>query len=401
MDGKRMTLTAGRRILNKELCDKLVQSASLTINCNVLITDETGYVISSNDQQREGSLHEASLEVIQARHKIYHDRSAAMRLVGTMPGMTIPLFLEDAVIGTIGITGSPQEISRYGTLIQQMAQIFLAFYTQQQTTAQMDYRKLRLIREIMTFDRRIRQPEEVYNIAYEMGIDLNLPRVGILVKHITPVGENAGTEETDLVSGRLRERLVGSFPGEQDIICQMNDTEFAVLARLPEGKQGDEVGRLLETCRALEKAAGEEGLRLQIGLGGPVDSLEGLRRSYEDAGFVVRILQSRGPVPGCLPVDDLILEKLAAYLPEELCQELETGIYKTIFESKKREEVLETVGHWCQQKFHFTDTAQALHIHKSTLAYRFRRIQENYGLDLYDFQRVMALYLLHLRHSLD
>ena len=351
MDGKRMTLTAGRRILNKELCDKLVQSASLTINCNVLITDETGYVISSNDQQREGSLHEASLEVIQARHKIYHDRSAAMRLVGTMPGMTIPLFLEDAVIGTIGITGSPQEISRYGTLIQQMAQIFLAFYTQQQTTAQMDYRKLRLIREIMTFDRRIRQPEEVYNIAYEMGIDLNLPRVGILVKHITPEGENAGTEETDLVSGRLRERLAGSFPGEQDIICQMNDTEFAVLARLPEGKQGTRWAGCWRPAAPWKRLRGEEGLRLQIGLGARWIPW-GLRRSYEDAGFVVRILQSRGPVPGCLPVDDLILEKLAAYLPEELCQELETGIYKTIFESKKREEVLETVGHWCQQKFH-------------------------------------------------
>ncbi len=400
MEGKRMALTAGRRILNKELCDKLVQSASLTINCNVLITDEQGYVISSNDLEREGTLHEASLEVVRSQHKIYHDSSAAMRLVGTMPGMTIPLFLEETVIGTIGITGSPQEISRYGALIQQMAQVFLAFYSQQQTTAQMDYRKLRLIREIITFDKRTHQPEGVYNIAYEMGIDLNLPRAVILVKNTAEGGENPGGEEPNLISNRLREKLAGWFPGEQDIICPMNDTEFAVLACLPEGKSEERVEKLLETCQSLAKEAEEESLRLQIGIGAPVDSLDGLRRSYEDAAFVVRILQIRRLSAGCLSVDALSLEKLACYLPEELCQEMETGLYQKIFSAKKRDEVLETVYHWCQQKFHFTDTAQALHIHKSTLAYRFRRIQEIYGLDLYDFDRVMALYLLHIRRSL-
>lgn len=69
MEGKQMALTAGKADLNKELCDKLVQSASLTINCNVLITDEQGYVISSNDLEREGTLHEASLEVVRSQHK--------------------------------------------------------------------------------------------------------------------------------------------------------------------------------------------------------------------------------------------------------------------------------------------------------------------------------------------
>lgn len=400
MEGKPTARTEGRRILNKELCDKLVRSASLTINCNVLITDGQGYVISSHDQTREGSLHEASLEVIRAQHKIYHDSSAAMRLVGTRPGMTIPLFLEETVIGTIGITGSPQEISRYGTLIQQMAQIFLAFYTQQQTSAQMDYRRLRLIREIMTFDKRIHQPEAVYHIAYEMGIDLNLPRAAVLVKTVAAGGEEPGAKEADHASSRLREWLSGCFPGEQDILCPMNDTEFAVLACLPEGKQGEAMEKLKQTCRTLEKTAGEEGLCLQIGIGSPAEALEGLRRSYEDADFVARILQTQGPAPGCMAIDALLLEKLACYLPEDLCRELEEGPYQQIFAARKREEVLETVHQWCRQKFRFTDTAQALHIHKSTLAYRFRRIQELYGLDLYDFDRVVALHLLHIRRSL-
>lgn len=135
-----------------------------------------------------------------------------MRLVGTMPGMTIPLFLEETVIGTIGITGSPQEISRYGALNPTDGPGVFGLYSQQQTTAQMDYRKLRLIREIITFDKRTHQPEGVYNIAYEMGIDLNLPRAVILVKNTAEGRENPGGEEPNLISNRLREKLAGWFP---------------------------------------------------------------------------------------------------------------------------------------------------------------------------------------------
>ena len=137
------------QFLNRGLCEKLVQSAALAIGHNVLITDERGCILSSSDKGREGSLHEASLEVIRTGQRAYHNNDSASKLAGTMPGMTIPLFMDTEVVGTIGITGSPQEISRYALLIQQMAQIFLTFQSQQQTSAQRASRRQELLRQII------------------------------------------------------------------------------------------------------------------------------------------------------------------------------------------------------------------------------------------------------------
>ena len=398
MKGKRDNPVITRRVLDKELCDKLVQAASLTIGCNVLITDETSRVVSSHDPRREGALHEASTEVVRTKQTTYHNKDAAMRLEGTMPGFTMPLFMEEEVIGTIGVTGSPQEVSRYVDLLQQMAQVFLGFYSQQQTSAQQDYRKQNLLREIVTFDKRIRDPAEVYNLAYEVGVDLNVPRVAILVKNGQEGPKSA--DELDAANGKIQEVITRFFCDSQDFICHQNDTEYVVLTCLPDGMRGSSMEKVMQTSQEMEEAFRKVGRTVLIGVGSLASDLEDLRLSYENACFVVRILLTKIRKDTCLSIDDLMLEKLAASLPENVCKEAETGVFGPILRAPNYEEIMEIIEHWCRLRFQFTRTAEALHIHKSTLVYRFRRIQEMYDLDLYDFDRVVALYLLDIRRKL-
>lgn len=401
MEGKRENQHIfTQRVLDKELCDKLVQSASLTIGCNVLITDETSRILSSNDPNRVGTLHEASIEVIRTKQKAYHNSAAAMRLSGTMPGMTIPLFMGEDVIGTIGITGSPQEISRYAALIQQFAQIFMSFQSQQQTTVQQDYRKQNLIREIVTFDKRIRDPEDVHALAYEAGVDLTIPRVAILVKN-SQEGETLHTEmETGFAPEDVKGILNKYFSDPQDFICPQNDAEYVVLSCLPDGVQDSSMEHLVHTCQEMEHELVQAGHSVLIGIGSMANTLEGLRLSYENASFVLRILQTKIREATCLTIADLMLEKLAANLPEDVCEEAANSLFRNILQAPNYDEIIAIIECWCRLRFQFTKTAEALHIHKSTLVYRFRRIQELYGLDLYDFDRVLALYLLDVRRKL-
>ena len=388
---------SGKKALDKELCDKLVQSASLTIGHNVLITDETGYVLSCNDNLREGTLHEASIEVVESGRKAYHDNSAAKRLRGTRPGMTIPLFVDTSVIGTVGITGSPQEISRYALLIQQMSQIFLAFQVQQQSSAQMDYRKQSLLRSIVASGNRTPHSSAVYDNAYEIGIDLNAPRVVILIEASTGGRDDHASEDPTLFRERAMTGLTQLFDGARDFVCPQSDAEYVVMALLPEGG----VEEVMQNCQQLGEEMLREGLRPRIGVGSPANSLETLRLSYQNASFAVRVLQTQIRDTPCLSFDDVILEKLAAHLPGDICRETENDCFRSVMQSKNCEEIMRIVEHWCRLRFHFEGTAAALHIHKSTLAYRFRRIRELYDLDLYDFDRVMALYLLIVRRKLD
>ena len=370
------------QFLNRELCEKLVQSAALAIGHSVLITDGQGRILSSSDKDREGSLHEASLEVIRTGQRAYHNNDSASKLAGTMPGMTIPLFMETEVVGTIGITGSPQDISRYALLIQQMAQIFLTFQSQQQTSAQQASRRQELLRQIITFDKLSQTVSSVQETAYEIGLDLNLPRAVVLVW-------------VDEAVPSVLDHICGYFSHEQDFVCQHSSDEYVVLSHLPEGK----MERVKEKCRCLEGELLSSGCRVRIGVGREAASLEELRLSYEDACFAVRAMRAGVRKQGCLGSEDVVLEKLAVGLSGDACREAE-HLFSDVLNAKNRDEILDLIECWCRTGFHFLKTAQAMHIHKSTLVYRFRRIHELFGLDLYDFERATALYLLNVRRKL-
>ena len=380
------------QVLDKELCEKLVQSTSLTIGCNVLVTDEKGYVYASNMKGREGTLHEGSLEVIESGQTAWHDAAAASRLRGTMPGMTIPLIMENRVIGTIGITGEPKKVAGYAVLVQQMTQVFMGFQKRQQESAGIDSKLQSLIREIIRFDERIRQPQEVHNMAFELGVDLELPRAVILIQRISDP-ERAAESGTGTVTDR--ELVNRFFRLQQDFVCRRNDGDYLVLACLP--KEG--ISHLIERCRLMEYELRKTGA-FQIGVGTPAKSLEELRHSYENAGFALRVMQTGVRHENCLAYDELSLEKLAASIPDDICSAVRAEYPPSLFESPKYTEIMEIIDNWCRQGFHFTDTARAMHVHKSTLTYRFQRIWELHGLDLYDFKRVIPLFLLYIRSRL-
>ena len=385
-----------RRVLDKEMCDRLVQSVSLTIGRNVLITDEKGYVLASNMEGRDETLHEASLEVIKTGRTAYHDEKAAARLAGTRPGMTIPLLLEGQVIGTIGISGEPQEVSHYAALVQQMTQIFMSFQTRQQTYARVDHQQQNLLREIISFDERIRDAAEVYSLAYELGLDLQLPRAAALIKKVPESGKNA---ENGGPESSVRTMIDRIFSDKQDFVCQQNDGIYVVLAHLRDPVRDADL--FAAKCRQLEETCRREGQgQLQIGIGGPAGSLALLRKSYEDAGFALRVIRTGVRKEQCLAAGDLRLERMAASIPEDVCRAVQASFPEGLFHVHKSQDSMELIDNWCRLGFHFTATAEALHIHKSTLIYRFQRLKDLYGLDLYDYQTVIPLFLLGIRRRL-
>lgn len=142
-------------------------------------------------------------------------------------------------------------------------------------------------------------------------------------------------------------------------------------------------------------------MRVRVGVGGPASSIEELKTSYEDAQLVVRVQEiSEGWEEEQLFIHQLLLEKLAVQLPEEVCRQVMEDNFQKIAASKKPEEIFRLIMCWCQSRFNFSQTAQRMYIHKSTLTYRFQVIQEKYGLNLYDADKTLACYLLIIRQKL-
>lgn len=384
-------------MLEKELCTRISQSASMIIGHNVLVTDKNGIVLGSNDPARVGTLHGASLEVIATGQQIYHNLSGANKLSGTKPGTTIPLSLNDEVIGTVGITGPPEKISKYAVLIQELAQLFMAFQEKQQSSVQRDYQKLRLLQDIAA-EVQDDMLEDIHNSAYELGYDLELPR-SILWIALTPHGA-ATQEDAASLRTRVLASLAEQFIHPQDFLCVQSDSELAVCALLPERSTGGALDILQQKAQAVINSFASTCSCLQIGIGSLSTGIKSLHTSYEDARLAAHVLQTRDVPHGCLTIDDVFLEKLALNLNPAVCDSVSASILRNILQAKDSEQLMQLVNCWCRSRFNFSKTADALHVHKSTLVYRFRRIQEIYGLDLYDFDKTMALYMLDLRRRL-
>jgi carbohydrate diacid regulator len=93
-------------VITARLAQEIASETSGIIGYNVVITDREGIVLGSGDPNRVGSFHEASLEVVRTERPAAHTTEQAGLLIGVRPGITLPVFLDGEVVGTVGLTGA-------------------------------------------------------------------------------------------------------------------------------------------------------------------------------------------------------------------------------------------------------------------------------------------------------
>jgi len=175
-------------VLSASLAQEIARDISAVIGFNVLITDGEGIVIGSGDVGRVGSFHEASVEVMATQELATHTSSQAQALRGVKPGITLPLVIDGQAVGTVGITGAPDRVRRFGLVVRRQTEILL------QESAQLRSRLLReraledLLRDIASYDAELVEPDQVRLRATELGYDLTVQRVVVVLDVTVPSG---------------------------------------------------------------------------------------------------------------------------------------------------------------------------------------------------------------------
>src|SRR5258708_17284223 len=112
-------------VLTPELAGEIADETTRMLGHNVLITDENAQVIGSGDVSRVGTIHEASVAVVKSGVAASHNAAEAAALGGVRPGITMPIVLDGAVVGTAGITRSTAQVVRPCRLVRAPPQILL------------------------------------------------------------------------------------------------------------------------------------------------------------------------------------------------------------------------------------------------------------------------------------
>jgi len=390
-------------VLSPSLAQEIAGDTSAVIGFNVLITDAEGIVIGSGDSSRVGSFHEASVDVVRTKEPATHSASQAQQLRGVRPGVTLPLITNGQAVGTVGITGTPAQVRRFGLLVKRQTEILLRESVMLRSRLLAERAAEKLLADIASYDPRVVEGDFLVFRAAELGYDLRLRRVAVAfevtVPHPAP-RRQGGTQSRDmaLVRSELLRTVGEFFADPQDIVASTARGWIGVLHRLPAGRS---TASLVADCRRVtDLIAAQDGLAARAGIGEAADSVSGLHDSYQDACDALRLGARFADADRVHPITDLRVHQVVTAVSQSARHRL---LELTATELRAQPDwpaLRDTVTAWCESGFNLVRTAEALHIHRNTVVYRMNKIEQITGRPLREYRTAMALYLACLADRL-
>ncbi|MEU5609676.1 CdaR family transcriptional regulator [Streptomyces sparsogenes] len=393
-------------MLSPSLAQEIAGETSAVIGLNVLITDSEGIVIGSGDTSRVGTFHEASVEVMRTREPATHTAAQAQELKGVRAGVTLPLVMDGHAVGTVGITGTPAQVRRFGLVVKRQTEILLRESSVLRSGVLRERVLEDLLADVATYDAEAVEPDFVLFRAAEVGFDLRLRRIAVAVE-VTAPGAVGGARrradppapDTALVRPELLRTVREVFADPQDVVAGAAPGWIGVLHRLPE--QGS-VSRVMTLCQRLaDLVGGRHGLAARVGVGEPATSVGGLHDSYQDACDALRLGGRVAPELPVHLVSDLRAHQLLADTGRPARDRLLALTAADLREQPDWPVLRDTVVAWCENGFNLVRASAALRIHRNTLVYRMNKIEQISGRPLRDHRATLALYLACLADQLD
>lgn len=366
---------------------ELAETTSEIAGYSVLLTDEKGTVIGSSDPSRLGSLHSPSLGVIRTRRPEITTQEEAKNLPeGVRPGITLPISLAGRVVGSIAIAGPPEEVSRYGRLVQKQAELLLRENALVRSAMMREQALQELILEIAAFDPRKADDSLPVMRGRELGYDLRSPRAVLVAELLRP-------EDVPL-NRRLEAQALGRkfFSHPQDIVTRLGDEKLVVLAFLGlAAKEKDPLGEVRKTARLLALSLEGEGLPVWIGIGEIATSAALLGEAYRTALEAARLSAGKDTAERVFFIGELRMESLLSTIPKDRASAFCETVLKDLLAYPDSGDLVRTFLAWCDRPFEPARVARSLSIHRNTLSYRLQKIGRLTGLDLRDARGILML----------
>jgi carbohydrate diacid regulator len=388
-------------VLSPSLAQEIAGDTSAVIGFNVLITDAEGIVIGSGDSSRVGTFHEASVEVVRTKEPATHSASQAQQLRGVRPGMTLPLITNGQAVGTVGITGTPTQVRRFGLLVKRQTEILLRESVMLRSRLLAERAAEKLLADIASYDPQVVEGDFLVFRAAELGFDLRLRRVAVAfevtVPHPAPRRQgSARTRDMALVRSELLRTVGEIFADPQDIVASTAPGWIGVLHRLPAGCS---TTSLVADCRRVtDLIAAQDGLVARAGIGETAHTGGGLH--HTNACDALRLGARFADAAPVHLVTDLRVHQVVTAVSQSARNRL---LELTATELRAQPDwpaLRDTVTAWCESGFNLVRTSETLHIHRNTVVYRMHKIEEITGRPLREYRTAMALYLACLADRL-
>ncbi|MEC0308691.1 sugar diacid recognition domain-containing protein [Paenibacillus lautus] len=367
--------------LTKELAQEIVTRTMQVIHYNVNVMDERGRIIGSGDRSRLYQKHEGALIAIERKGRFEIDEESARKLQGVLPGTNLAIHFQGEVVGVIGITGDPNEVTKYGELVKMTAEMYLE---------QAD------LLEKAQWDKRMKE-DFLQSVIHADGKDnamlrLQAERIGFHPDkaRVACIMELTGAQDANSLS--TLKQVVEILEGRPAIdLIAIRNTRQIVLYK-PHLHPREPNTDICEGIRHIRRLLEEKRIApLRIAVGKAYSGIDGLIASYRSAQDTMRAGQAIFPEQTVYYSEDMPNETVAANVtPSWVVEELKRLWWRFAQEDKSGE-LQQTLVAYYDENGEQQRIAERLSIHRNTLRYRLQRIHEATGKDPKHFRDLYTL----------
>lgn len=212
-------------------------------------------------------------------------------------------------------------------------------------------------------------PGDINMRSGELQIDADIPRVVYIVQ--------IPGNETGVI-----QLLQNMFP-EQDFIINIDNKNIVIIKSLAGNNNKDFV---IKTAKSIVDTINSELLlKVYVGIGTPVNSINDIAHSYSEARLALEIGRVFDGDKYILSYDELGIGRLIYQLPSKLCELFLDEIFQKEGLEVLDEETLQTIDKFFENNLNVSETSRQLFVHRNTLVYRLDKIERLTGLDLRKF----------------
>lgn len=373
--------------LNTALSELIVEKTVELTQLNINVMNREGIIISSSDPQRIHTFHEGARRVIETGQELLVDEDCT-HLKGTRPGINMPIYFHGEIVGVIGISGRLDEVIPFCKGVKMMTEMLLQqFYLMKQLAAEeraKDYLLQEIISGALSPDY-----DEVIARGELLGIDLTRKRSIMLIE--------LDTDETHLNKLEAFHSNIHNFSSffhhpNQVIISKVRRNRWLVLTELSDFDHDHQIITYLKGIAETMMASLSRWIQadIHIALGRSYDNVYELKNSFTDAFQVLDIIRQypeKGPIQH---IDEVALELLLL----KTDQQAKTILIKQMLgELVQYEELIHTLQTLYDCNMNINFTAQQMNIHRNTLLYRLKRIEQILGFDPRIFRYALQIQL--------
>jgi carbohydrate diacid regulator len=362
--------------LSPRLAQDIVSRTMCIIPFNVNVMDARGVILASGDSGRIGELHDGALLALGRQATVEIDSAAAGRMIGARPGVNLPLMVGGQLCGAVGLSGEPDAVRQFGELVRLTAEMILEQASLAGELQRDSRHREALVLNLIRGEDGARPELEAW--GRRLGLDFTRPQVAFLVELDGGDGDAAlaGIQRLQLALLEREPALLSATAGPHELVVldafEAGDADIETVARR---RQQALSGLLQELCgqpftlsmglaaRGIGAAAVScESARAAARIGRRRDQQARTRRNYNYYDMALPVLLSG--------LD-------AGWRATELRRPLARLGAERSGAALKR-----TLDAWFAHGESATATAAALEIHRNTLDYRLRRIEQATGLRL-------------------